>query len=238
MPNHITNRLTINGSPDEVKKVLEAIGSAHENDDPMYIDFNKIKPMPESLNIESGSNTDVGMSLYNIVSKGMESAPVPEWTAKHIQSMLDEANLPFTDAGIQQFTQNTERGQELYNLGKIANENLAAYQARDWYGWSIREWGTKWNAYDQSLEGNTITFLTAWSGVPELLQQVAAQYPNIEFEYMYADEDWGQNTGDFIFKGDDIRSHLPSGGSPEARAIAEGLLGPCWCEEDEDELEQ
>lgn len=238
MPNHITNRLTINGSPDAVKKVLEAISGTFESGNPMYIDFNRIKPMPESLMIESGSNTDVSMSLYSMVKHGMESTPILEWTAKSIQNMLDEANLPFTNDGIRQFVQDTEQGQMLYKLGETGQSNLEQYGAANWYNWCINEWGTKWNAYEQSIAGNTITFLTAWSGVPELLQQVAAQHPDIEFEYMYADEDWGQNTGEFTFKGADVSGNLPTGGSPEARAIAEELLGPCWHEEDEDELEQ
>lgn len=238
MPNHITNRLTINGSPDEVKKILEAIGGVYEDGSPMYIDFNKIKPMPESLNIESGSSTDVGMALYNIMKLGMEFTLVPPWTTKHIQKMLDEVNLSFTDAGVQQLVQDTERGQALYALGETAQSNLDQYGVTTWYDWCINEWGTKWNAYEQSLEGSTLTFLTAWSGVPDLLQQLAVQYPDVEFAYMYADEDWGQNTGEFTFKGEEVHADIPSGGSPEARTIAEELLGPPWNEEDEDDLEQ
>lgn len=50
MPNWVQNNIKFSGDTAEIKKMLEAI----KNDEINFgsIDFNKIIPMPESLNIE------------------------------------------------------------------------------------------------------------------------------------------------------------------------------------------
>lgn len=54
MPNHVTNRLRINGTPEQVQTVREAINGVWEKepDTPRHMDFEKILPMPEGLHIE------------------------------------------------------------------------------------------------------------------------------------------------------------------------------------------
>ena len=68
MPNHVINRLTFNCPEDRLKQIISEICYDKESDSDKEgigtIDFNKITPMPESLNIECGSNTDDGISLY------------------------------------------------------------------------------------------------------------------------------------------------------------------------------
>ena len=68
MPNHVINRLTFDCPEDRLKQILSEICYDKESDSDQKgigtIDFNKITPMPESLNIECGSNTDDGINLY------------------------------------------------------------------------------------------------------------------------------------------------------------------------------
>ena len=56
MPNHITNILKFEGDSEQVYAMLDQI--KNEELGIGSIDFNKIIPMPESLNIEAGSRTD------------------------------------------------------------------------------------------------------------------------------------------------------------------------------------
>ena len=56
MPNHITNILKFEGDSEQVHAMLDKIKSDELGLG--SIDFNKIIPMPESLNIEAGSRTD------------------------------------------------------------------------------------------------------------------------------------------------------------------------------------
>ena len=62
MPNHITNRITIHAEGKQLEEILDAI----KNDEigRGSIDFNKLIPMPQSLDIMSGSETDRAISIY------------------------------------------------------------------------------------------------------------------------------------------------------------------------------
>lgn len=53
MPNHITNRLELVGDQSKINKLLEAV--RYDNEPIGTLDFNKIIPMPKSLDITSGS---------------------------------------------------------------------------------------------------------------------------------------------------------------------------------------
>ena len=70
MPNWVQINLTFSGDKAEIKQMLEAI----KNDDIGYgsIDFNKIIPMPEPLNIERGSKSIQGIEM---VKEYLESMP-------------------------------------------------------------------------------------------------------------------------------------------------------------------
>lgn len=60
MPNYVQNEITFRGNGEGIKKVLETI-SSEENGS---IDFNKLVPMPKSLNMTSGSITDTAILVY------------------------------------------------------------------------------------------------------------------------------------------------------------------------------
>ena len=68
MPNHVINRLEFDCPKERLKEILSAIcyddSSEAEQTGIGTIDFNKITPMPPSLDIESGSSTDRGINLY------------------------------------------------------------------------------------------------------------------------------------------------------------------------------
>lgn len=63
MPNHVENIIALKCDERKIREMLEAI----KNDDYGLgtVDFNKIIPMPESLNIEAGSRTDRGLKAYS-----------------------------------------------------------------------------------------------------------------------------------------------------------------------------
>lgn len=62
MPNHITNILVIKGDQSLIDKMLRDIKL--DNEKTGSIDFNKIIPMPDSLNITESSDTDRGLKIY------------------------------------------------------------------------------------------------------------------------------------------------------------------------------
>lgn len=86
--------------------------------------------------------------------------------------------------------------------GNLGLEEEKLYGKNNWYDWSITNWGTKWNAYDDYVENNVITFNTAWScpmPVLDALAELCYTY-GVSFTGKWADEDMGHNVG--IFESD------------------------------------
>lgn len=177
MPNHISNRLTIHGTQEQVAAITAAVCSLAADGDELLIDFNRIVPMPEVLkNTGSGFNTIDG---------------------KRVESWWSDGSLPFGHPD--------RKPDRLFTDEEQAA--LAAAGARNWYDWSIANWGTKWNAYQQSRQGeNAISFQTAWSPPLPVLAALAALFPQTRFVLEYADEDIGSNSGIVVFESGELHS--------------------------------
>lgn len=203
MPNHITNRLVINADNQSVQQVLQYLKGEPEDGEKLFIDFNKIIPRPESLNVEASSLGEDGMQYLIAKQKCFYMSP---------------EDCTF----IEQFKQRPQEQQDsALALGRQYLRNIADHDYKDWYDWSLANWGTKWNAYDQSFESpNIIWFTTAWSGVPQLIQKLSEHFPDVEFGYTFADEDTGCNTGHGTIQNGESRMIYPDMQSMEAFQIA------------------
>lgn len=80
-------------------------------------------------------------------------------------------------------------------FGDKKNKSLIKkYGADNWYAWRVKNWGTKWNAYnadirDYDKKGNLlITFETAWSPPIEWLKSLAKKYPKLSFTLYFEEE--------------------------------------------------
>lgn len=199
MPNHIINRLEVISTPSKVKKVMEFIKGPER-----IIDFNKIIPMPESLliNIHSG----VEMAVKNALQmKPHENGLI---------AALEIANRKNTKSPL-------VFNDEEWSLFIQCLNNVKKYGYIYWYDWSVENWGTKWNAYDQKRESdNTIIFETAWCGVVGLIQSLSAKFPDVKFYYEYSDEDTGNNCGLGYIKDGVSEVKILKDGSKEAYELA------------------
>ena len=148
-------------------------------------------PMPESLNITSGTTTENGMAFIDWVEnnkpehidKMLEYAWLSQeinkkWSAK---KKRDEACKLLAEKGGKDGLDALEEGRKgLYNL-----EN---YGYKDWYGWCCANWGTKWDVgeceildYDKEDPMLRLQFDTAWSPPMEWLQKATEKYPFLQF---------------------------------------------------------
>lgn len=85
-------------------------------------------------------------------------------------------------------------------------ELLKKFGASDWYKWNIKNWGTKWNAYDIITEYNELEFQTAWSTPVPIFEALSKIFPNVIINVRYADEDIGSNCGSYELKNGKIIS--------------------------------
>lgn len=97
------------------------------------------------------------------------------------------------------------------DVRKIGVQLLRAYHqynTRDWYEWCCKYWGTKWNPTDtltelaynsNDLTAKTmtvsITFDTAWCAPMPIFNQLFKDYPELQFDVVYADEEIGRGVG-------------------------------------------
>lgn len=170
-----------------------------------FPDFNKIIPMPESLNIESST---IGTDMMQVLFGHHEN----KFSA--LLSDVSRIQGRYKSFSIEELRKHFELAMKYKN-------NLDKYGYTNWYEWSNAKWGTKWNASECASIGNNIfEFQTAWSGVPDLIEIIASKYQSIKIIYEYADEDTGSNTGRYdFFNGQVIETKIENG-SREAYEMA------------------
>lgn len=194
MPNYIKNRLTITGNAIDVLAFVKG--------DEAVFDFNKIIPMPECLNIDETSLGDEGMKYLHL------SATEDLFRGKEIEEIKNRL--------IQR-----KQFEEAVELGKKYLLNIANTGSKTWYDWSRKNWGTKWNALEPSvISENCIEFDTAWNSVISLIEKLSAIFPDVVFEYKYADEDTGCNCGYGTIKNGVSEMVFPEKCSREAYELA------------------
>ena len=71
---------------------------------------------------------------------------------------------------------------------EMQKELIEKYGFYDWYDWGIENWGSKWGAFDNSIEGNTYHFETANATISDkILNMLLEDIPN--FEIIWEDLD-------------------------------------------------
>ena len=204
MPNHVTNIIEYSGDEKAIKKMLESI--KNDTFGIGTIDFDKIIPMPKSLDIESGSRTDRGLRVYKDFIDVYTLAGTVLKDLLNIPKDIEDSFLAVRD----------DVKPEEWELGRTATQNILMYGAPTWYEWRIGHWGTKWNAYDYEdgvdySEDDHLRFQTAWGAPHPVIARLAELYPDISFTHLWADEDIGQNCGRFVYEdGVRIEEYYPS----------------------------
>ena len=151
MPNYVYN--TVKFDVADVEKVKKLV--AHDD---YEFDFNRIIPMPEELNIVSGSSTYDAEKLLKdegvirVLKNYVKDIPDPSMFYKEIDedSPFQQHRTPKTIA-------------ELIAFADLIKSNREKYGCTDWYSWRNQNWNTKWNACDATWNGCDVHFDTAWS---------------------------------------------------------------------------
>lgn len=171
------------------------------------IDFNKLIPMPQELDMRAGFQTDQGLKLYMDFQK--ENAVIAMATL-----FTPEAECsPIIMEHLAKWDAVEKKDPETWALGKKAAQNIKKYGCPTWVEWCRLNWGSKDNAYccvPLDKTSDTMTFQTSRSAVPKLVAALSRRFPEQEVTYSWADESTGQHLGRMVFKaGEVIETDIP-----------------------------
>lgn len=184
MPNHVVNIVKMEGITKLPLFKMEY--DEYKKEDVMRFDFNKLIPMPETLDMVSGSIET--LAIEAVVRKlnkrryGFQQG--------YVESKMSD------DEYDKRVKSHGKTEEELLDLGLQYIANKVKYGATTWYDWCVENWGTKWNAYEnEQIDEDTIKFETAWSSPEPVIAKLAKMYPDAVIEHWWAYEDMGSNTG-------------------------------------------
>lgn len=210
MPNHVSTRCIITGPED----ILRAFISRHITLDPaedeeVSFDFATIIPRPAVVeSVVASSTLDKGLVALGYDQHAGLGRTIGPLAPLFKRSVCDSQDYPGADT-----REKLRAHLEQHNPDVLANARRAARAIaetgyRDWYHWSIDQWGTKWNSYEFCVVSDApcryeFVFDTAWSFPEPIFRQLAILYPSLIFAVKCIDEGmaWGSR-GEFNGRND------------------------------------
>lgn len=194
MPNHVYTNLEVTGTEDDITQFKFRFCETIDNLADCLV-FNKVIPMPASLDVECGSRSSTG---FQIVSGDFDELFDLGW----VKELVSKDNLTPEDVNKLKSSREdfitwfSKHQPETIELGKIVSSNLVEHGYQSWYDWRIHHWGTKWDAYSHTVQDTESTkysvyFHTAWSPAIPVLEAMSEAFPNLSFRMAYADEGGG-----------------------------------------------
>ena len=162
-----------------------------------FLSFEGSIPMPKSLKITSGSATDRAIAYllakqdkYEEIDKIADYAFAPKHYGFKKGDGVMTKRLKILKAMEKEITKADLKE------GQTALDNLKKYGFKDWYNWSIHNWGTKWDAcegdvYDDLKSELSCSFDTAWAPPINWLEVASKKYPSLKFSLEYTEEGMG-----------------------------------------------
>lgn len=219
MPNWCTNVLTIKKSVAEEfllrKDTIKDYKGEHEG---YVVDFNILKPMPEELNVTAGGSNEQEMYIYlsDKGQKGLVDVLRDKTLANKFRAFESDVHFEKAETAWMRAAERAgellksgkeSKIEEAYNAGKVLVENYEKYGSIHWYDWCSKNWGTKWNGGEASIEPVndeeiTISFDTAWCPPEGILEELAKRS---DFSLEYDIE--GNGHGILEAKGGKIHDH-------------------------------
>ena len=192
MPNWTENTVI------EKKELIDRFLTKNKESGDYFFDFNKLIPMPEELNLTSGSpEDDAVVAYYMSLDEQQRKALKEELSLKESDYYESYSNKYLNDRNIKIIQRRNPDGfsEEQVALGEKYISNIRKYDHPQWYDWCCSNWGTKWNASDtyiEDVDGNgnvTVTFSTAWNAPFGIIEKFAELCKDDEFHWEYQNED-------------------------------------------------
>ncbi|WP_332119578.1 hypothetical protein [Azorhizobium caulinodans] len=182
MPNWITNLIVATGQPEDLLGLAQHF--VPDEDGNLRFDFETFIAMPDVV----VATTEFHSGHTGLAALGIELGD-PDIPRSSISDLLQRSWA--REAGITSQADLLEHLKAHDATALVAAERLVAcHEATgcvDWYDWSVRNWGTKWNAALTSvddLEPDTrrILFDTALSMPEPIFRELGRRHPQLEFD--------------------------------------------------------
>jgi hypothetical protein len=203
MPNHVAHRITVMGPPAEIEKILAR--HFHLTPSGRCLDFNTFDPMPaclEKIDGVSGYHSPLVEwmtgKVYNEKTfeggRYGQKTKMAQVTDAIFKSTWDKAGqVPATPHAALEIIKALHPRE--YEHARLGAEGVALCGLGDPLVFARERWGTKWNAYDGSVDIQgpdrfEMVFSTAWSCPEPIFGHLAKTYPFIAFWGHAFDEGW------------------------------------------------
>ena len=187
MPNHVNNAFTVEGKAKDVDKFIKLATQNGESE----FKFQNLYPMPDELNITSGSSTDQAIAYYKTINEGdtesIDSYLDMKWMREYFPKDHDLSIRRSIVLGYFLADLNDKALAE----GKQAIINKQKYGHKDWRSWSNKHWGTKWDCYEvvdvsrvETKDGSVEAywnFDTAWDIPRGFVRFLTNTFPKLTF---------------------------------------------------------
>ena len=75
--------------------------------------------------------------------------------------------------------------------GDVGPKEKEIYGKNNWYDWSWKNWGTKWNSeaarYALTNDCLGYVFYTAWSSCEPVIEELARMFPDMKLDYKFGE---------------------------------------------------
>ncbi len=192
MPNNTTDVLVINGKAEDIKALKSLLLTEEAGEEGgaegLRVDFNRVVPMPESLQVACGGRCDGAYTVLFDESDAWKRYLSYNWVPGEITTREELAVF------LESKEPTPREGEPTWReLGEIYRDNKAKYGHTTWYDWCLENWGTKWNAYETEVVCDTedrleVAFQTAWSPPVPVYQDLAEKFPSLDVSAYWSDE--------------------------------------------------
>lgn len=203
MPNWVRNIVVFEGKEDEIEKIFDLVYSEEEDS---CFDFNKVIPMPDSLNVEAGSLESLG-DLYSMyidpkIDFFGEGHKLPEYS-EEINNYKRTKDSEYRYSSLEKIKNETKYFnsiEDALQIGKTYFDNFMKYGFKTWFDWCNKNWGTKWNACSTTrLSQNMVMVDTAWDFPKPIFEELSKEF-NGRIVVYYADEALDVNNGLMVYE--------------------------------------
>lgn len=145
------------------------------------VDFHKLIPKPYTIILSRATYLQPSNEYINIAS-------ACESYESFVREMNNRDQVNLKDMYFEHdYLKLPLASRQLYDL-RLRSYNMAKYGCADWVEWNKKHIGTNVNAFDTYRD----TFYTKWSAPMQWLQTLSQR---LNFIFIYADEDFGNNCG-------------------------------------------